>query len=81
MLGKVRFPASGLTYQDPPQTLNRVRGDQFLICSFIQSELSNMSFEEILKLQSKVGTRVFKEVAYGTEQPKRSQKKRLNRNR
>lgn len=44
-----------------------------------------MSFEDILKLQSKVGTRIFNEVAYGSEQPQGSQekkkKKRLNKNR
>lgn len=45
-----------------------------------------MSFEDILKLQSQVGTRVFNEVAYGSEQPdggqkKKKKKKRLNKNR
>lgn len=42
-----------------------------------------MSFEDILKLQNKVGTRVFNEVAYGSERPAESQKKRkrLNKNR
>ncbi|XP_056892096.1 ribosomal RNA processing protein 36 homolog [Takifugu flavidus] len=49
----------------------------------IKKELSNMSFEDILKLQNRVGTRVFNEVAY--EQPAESQKekknKRLNKNR
>ncbi|CAF92883.1 unnamed protein product, partial [Tetraodon nigroviridis] len=51
----------------------------------IKKELSNMSFEDILKLQNKVGTRVFNEVAYGSEQPEGSQRKtrtkRLNKNR
>lgn len=45
-----------------------------------------MSFEDILKLQNRVGTRVFNEVAYGSEQSAESQekkkkKKRLNKNR
>lgn len=42
-----------------------------------------MSFEDILKLQSQVGTRVFNQVAYGSEQPQGSQKKkkRMNKNR
>lgn len=43
-----------------------------------------MSFEDILKLQNRVGTRVFNEVAYGSEQLAESQKKkkkRLNKNR
>lgn len=45
-----------------------------------------MSFEDIVKLQNRVGTRVFNEVAYGSEQPAESQKekkknKRLNKNR
>ncbi|XP_042341202.1 ribosomal RNA processing protein 36 homolog [Plectropomus leopardus] len=31
----------------------------------IKKELSNMSFEDIMKLQSKVGTKVYNEVAYG----------------
>lgn len=59
---------------------------RFPLCSaLVQSELSNMSFEDILKLQNKVGTRVFNEVAYGSEQPEGSQRKtrtkRLNKNR
>lgn len=29
------------------------------------SELSNMSFEDVLKLQNRVGTKVYNQVAYG----------------
>uniref|UniRef100_H3CGL7 rRNA biogenesis protein RRP36 n=1 Tax=Tetraodon nigroviridis TaxID=99883 RepID=H3CGL7_TETNG len=62
-----------------------VKGRFPLCSSLVQSELSNMSFEDILKLQNKVGTRVFNEVAYGSEQPEGSQRKtrtkRLNKNR
>lgn len=48
------------------------------------SELSNMSFEDVLKLQNKVGTRVYNQVAYGSDRSAEGQKKkkkRLNRNR
>lgn len=46
-------------------------------------ELSNMSFEDILKLQKKVGTKVYNKVAYGSDQSADGCKKnrRLNRNR
>ncbi|XP_034534169.1 ribosomal RNA processing protein 36 homolog [Notolabrus celidotus] len=48
----------------------------------IKTELSNMSFEDIMKLQNKVGTKVYNEVAYGNEKRvERSKKKRLNKNR
>ncbi|XP_051237290.1 ribosomal RNA processing protein 36 homolog [Dicentrarchus labrax] len=48
----------------------------------IKSELSNMSFEEILKLQNKVGTKVYNEVAYGGGKSGGARrKKRLNKNR
>ncbi|XP_033985574.1 ribosomal RNA processing protein 36 homolog [Trematomus bernacchii] len=48
----------------------------------IKKELSNMSFEEIMKLQNKVGTKVYNEVAYGSQKTKGpSKKKRLNKNR
>lgn len=41
-----------------------------------------MSFEDILKLQNKVGTKVYNEVAYGSNKSGDSQKKkRLNKNR
>lgn len=68
----------------PEWTKSWVKGRFVLCSSVIQSELSNMSFEDILKLQSKVGTRVFNEVAYGSQQPEGGQKKkkkRLNKNR
>ncbi|KAM6972487.1 ribosomal RNA processing protein 36 homolog [Aplochiton taeniatus] len=50
----------------------------------VKKELSSMSFEEVLKLQNAVGTKVFKEIAYGTsskavQNPTR--RKRLNKNR
>ncbi|XP_033480680.1 ribosomal RNA processing protein 36 homolog isoform X2 [Epinephelus lanceolatus] len=45
-------------------------------------ELSNMSFEDIMKLQNKVGTKVYNEVAYGSDKSQRTgKKKRLNKNR
>ncbi|XP_020516250.2 ribosomal RNA processing protein 36 homolog [Labrus bergylta] len=48
----------------------------------IKNELSNMSFEEIMKLQNKVGTKVYNEVAYGSSKRVESgKKKRLNKNR
>lgn len=56
----------------------------FQSCSLLpQPELSNMSFEDVLKLQNKVGTRVYNQVAFGGEKSRQSQakKKRLNKNR
>lgn len=52
------------------------------LCSLL-SELSNMSFEDILKLQNKVGTKVYNKVAYGGDKSQKSckKKKRLNKNR
>ncbi|KAK5865500.1 hypothetical protein PBY51_019766 [Eleginops maclovinus] len=48
----------------------------------IKKELSNMSFEDIIKLQNKVGTKVYNEVAYGSEKTQGPRKKkRLNKNR
>ncbi|KAK2817571.1 hypothetical protein Q5P01_025762 [Channa striata] len=48
----------------------------------IQKELSSMSFEDIMKLQSKVGTKVYNEVAYGSNKSREiSRTKRLNKNR
>ncbi|XP_071359267.1 ribosomal RNA processing protein 36 homolog [Trachinotus anak] len=48
----------------------------------IKKELSNMSFEDTMKLQNKVGTKVYNEVAYGSsKRPETSKKKRLNKNR
>ncbi|XP_049899764.1 ribosomal RNA processing protein 36 homolog [Epinephelus moara] len=48
----------------------------------IKKELSNMSFEDIMKLQNKVGTKVYNEVAYGSDKSQRTgKKKRLNKNR
>uniref|UniRef100_A0A3P9I7A8 rRNA biogenesis protein RRP36 n=1 Tax=Oryzias latipes TaxID=8090 RepID=A0A3P9I7A8_ORYLA len=49
----------------------------------VRKELSTMSFEEILKLQNKVGTKVYNEVAYdgGGKSQRSSKKKRLNKNR
>ncbi|KAK7126716.1 hypothetical protein R3I94_018034 [Phoxinus phoxinus] len=47
----------------------------------IKSELSTMSFEEILKLQNKVGTKVYNKIAYGAtkQQQKNEPMKRLNK--
>ncbi|TNN37020.1 Ribosomal RNA processing protein 36 [Liparis tanakae] len=48
----------------------------------VKSELSAMSFEEILKLQNQVGTKVYNEVAYGSSKSRAAgRKKRLNKNR
>ncbi|XP_067254707.1 ribosomal RNA processing protein 36 homolog [Chanodichthys erythropterus] len=50
----------------------------------IKSELSTMSFEEILKLQNKVGTKVYNKIAYGAtkqQQQKNEPMKRLNKHR
>ncbi|XP_072239662.1 ribosomal RNA processing protein 36 homolog [Leuresthes tenuis] len=48
----------------------------------IRKELSNMSFENIMKLQNKVGTKVYNEAAYGSSKNREtSKKKRLNKNR
>ncbi|KAG8014491.1 Ribosomal RNA processing protein 36-like protein [Nibea albiflora] len=48
----------------------------------IKNELSHMSFEDIMKLQNKVGTKVYNEVAYGSNKNTETRKKkRLNKNR
>lgn len=49
----------------------------------IKKELSTMSFEEIMALQNKVGTKVYKKIAYGdTKQKKKNEPmKRLNKHR
>ncbi|KAK5622935.1 hypothetical protein CRENBAI_022102 [Crenichthys baileyi] len=48
----------------------------------IRKELRNMSFEDIMKLQQQVGTKVFNEVAYNRKKCQEvSNKKRLNKNR
>lgn len=48
----------------------------------IRKELSNMSFENIVKLQNQVGTKVYNTVAYGSNRShESSKKKRLNKNR
>ncbi|XP_054460069.1 ribosomal RNA processing protein 36 homolog [Anoplopoma fimbria] len=48
----------------------------------IKKELSTMSFEDIMELQNKVGTKVYNEVAYGSNKTQgTSKKKRLNKNR
>ena len=52
----------------------------FFLMAF--TELSTMSFEDIMKLQNKVGTKVYNEIAYGTTKAKQTPtKKRLNKNR
>uniref|UniRef100_A0A3B5APE2 rRNA biogenesis protein RRP36 n=1 Tax=Stegastes partitus TaxID=144197 RepID=A0A3B5APE2_9TELE len=46
------------------------------------AELSSMSFEDIMALQNKVGTKVYNQVAYGSNKSREtSKKKRLNKNR
>ncbi|XP_069023913.1 ribosomal RNA processing protein 36 homolog [Embiotoca jacksoni] len=48
----------------------------------IRKELSSMTFEDIMKLQNDVGTKVYNEVAYGSGRtPGTRRKKRLNKNR
>ncbi|KAM9313573.1 ribosomal RNA processing protein 36 homolog [Pholidichthys leucotaenia] len=49
----------------------------------IRKELSSMSFEDIMKLQNKVGTKAYNEVAYGksSKSDEDGRKKRLNKNR
>ncbi|KAL1006157.1 hypothetical protein UPYG_G00068600 [Umbra pygmaea] len=49
----------------------------------IKKELSTMTFEEIMELQNKVGTKVYNEIAYGATKVKQgpAKKKRLNKNR
>ncbi|MEQ2277953.1 hypothetical protein XENORESO_010269 [Xenotaenia resolanae] len=48
----------------------------------IRTELCSMSFEDIMKLQQQVGTKVFNEVAYNRKKCQEvSSKKRLNKNR
>ncbi|XP_031719207.1 ribosomal RNA processing protein 36 homolog [Anarrhichthys ocellatus] len=48
----------------------------------MKKELSIMSFEEVMKLQNQVGTKVYNEVAYGSNKTQASsRKKRLNKNR
>ncbi|XP_008300385.1 ribosomal RNA processing protein 36 homolog [Stegastes partitus] len=48
----------------------------------IRKELSSMSFEDIMALQNKVGTKVYNQVAYGSNKSREtSKKKRLNKNR
>ncbi|KAM8878154.1 ribosomal RNA processing protein 36 homolog isoform 1-T3 [Spinachia spinachia] len=52
----------------------------------VRKELSNMSFEDIMKLQSQVGTKVYNELAYGGgvsggKSRGAARKKRLNKNR
>lgn len=52
------------------------------------SELSSMSFEDVLKLQNRVGTKVYNQVAYGgtgtgggSTNPDKRKKQRQNKNR
>ncbi|KAJ8366022.1 hypothetical protein SKAU_G00148530 [Synaphobranchus kaupii] len=48
----------------------------------IKRELSTMSFEDIMKLQNKVGRKAYNEVAYGAKNKQvHEKKKRLNKNR
>ncbi|XP_018606361.2 ribosomal RNA processing protein 36 homolog [Scleropages formosus] len=61
----------------------RQRHSQIKTEDDIRKELSTMSFEDIMKLQNKVGRKVYNEVAYGekTEAGPAKKKKRLNKNR
>uniref|UniRef100_A0A8C5HP50 rRNA biogenesis protein RRP36 n=1 Tax=Gouania willdenowi TaxID=441366 RepID=A0A8C5HP50_GOUWI len=48
----------------------------------MRNELSNLSFEEIIKLQQTVGTKVYNKVTCGSKSgPDKSKSKRLNKNR
>ncbi|XP_058496804.1 ribosomal RNA processing protein 36 homolog [Solea solea] len=49
----------------------------------LKKELSTMSFEDIMKLQKQVGTKVYNKVAYGDDDKRRAtgKKKRRNKNR
>ncbi|XP_068606629.1 ribosomal RNA processing protein 36 homolog [Brachionichthys hirsutus] len=48
----------------------------------VKKELSSMSFEDIMKLQNKVGTKAYNQVAYGNSKSRKTgAKKRLNKNR
>nr|XP_057921354.1 ribosomal RNA processing protein 36 homolog [Doryrhamphus excisus] len=48
----------------------------------IKKELSKMSFEEVMELQNKVGTKVYQEMAYGpTKRQQSAKRKRVNKNR
>lgn len=54
--------------------------------SLTRPELSNMSFEDIMKLQSQVGTKAYNKLAYGGgksggKSRGATKKKRLNKNR
>ncbi|XP_043917081.1 ribosomal RNA processing protein 36 homolog [Protopterus annectens] len=45
----------------------------------IRKELSSMSFEEILQLQNKIGTKLYSQVVYGTESTSAADKKKCKR--
>lgn len=45
----------------------------------IKKELSTMSFEELMKLQNKVGTKVYNEVVYGAKNKPVAEKKKIKR--
>lgn len=45
----------------------------------LRKELSNMSFEELLQLQNKIGTKLYNQVAYGTESTSSAEKKKSKR--
>ncbi|XP_050950217.1 ribosomal RNA processing protein 36 homolog [Labeo rohita] len=49
----------------------------------LKKELSEMSFEEIMKLQNKVGTKAYNKIAYGDTKPQKKNEhmKRLNKHR
>ncbi|XP_061687134.1 ribosomal RNA processing protein 36 homolog isoform X2 [Syngnathoides biaculeatus] len=49
----------------------------------VRKELSHLPFEDVLKLQSRVGTKAYKRVAYGAagRPPSAAARKRLNKNR
>ncbi|XP_045067584.1 ribosomal RNA processing protein 36 homolog [Coregonus clupeaformis] len=64
---------------EQPETIN---SGEIQTKDDIKKELSTMSFEDILELQNKVGTKVYNEIAYGTTKVKQTPtKKRLNKNR
>ncbi|XP_034445916.1 ribosomal RNA processing protein 36 homolog isoform X2 [Hippoglossus hippoglossus] len=67
---------------DDEEEPDDVGGSKIQTREDIKKELSNMSFEDVMKLQNKVGTKVYNEVTYGnSKKPKSGKKKRLNKNR
>ncbi|XP_062244514.1 ribosomal RNA processing protein 36 homolog isoform X1 [Platichthys flesus] len=67
---------------DDDEEADDVDGSKIQTREDIKKELSHMSFEDVMKLQNKVGTKVYNEVTCGNrEKPKSGEKRRLNKNR